>query len=217
MIGFWMGGSNRLGTPRLLASCLGCLWISMSFQSLTDFTFRESLVINTIALTAGWLVIRLDHRAARLHWSDSRCRSRWQFPLIDFFMMATVSACLISGFRSWSAPLSLMLGVGCTLLIGCCGCWAAYHWAWNDRRPVGLPMITAAFLAVASLCGLSNMAPSLSPLELAHWLLSGPAGVLASQICSVIFALALARRFSNSSLPTAEPQTSLLSNSIELS
>jgi len=174
-------------------------WLTFSFHWTTDFTFPESLLFSTLIATAGWLAIRWDRSLAVEHWPEHRRWTPKQLPLIDFFVLTAVVACLVSGARQLNSPPALLIGVGWSLLIGCSGCWMAYQWAWNDRRPVGFPLLVNVLLIGISGYWVKWMAPSLGLVELGQWLICGPASVLASQLFTVLVALAVARRFARNS------------------
>ncbi len=196
MMGFWLGGANLLRIHSILIVCIGVCWLTISLQTITDFSFRESLLFNVIIFLAGWLVIRLDCRSACKHWPEHRQRLRFQMPLVDYFILMTVAACLVSSLGQLCSPPVLLIGVGCTVLVGCCSCWAAYHWAWNDQRPLGAPLLIALLMTGICFYWLRLLAPSLSMSELSEWLLCGPASVLASQTFTVLVTMAVVRKFS---------------------
>lgn len=205
MLGFWLGGANQLTGFRLVMASASFGWLTAAFLWITDFTFRESLSFGVLILLAGWLAIRRNQQTALEHWPDLRVQKFRQISLIDLFLAVTVTACLVSGLVHWTSPPALMLSVGWALALGCCLCGMATQWAWNDRRPVGIDLITAFLLIAIGVYCLKLVAPTLGFREMCQWMLQGPASVLASQTFSVLLALAVSRRF----LP---PQQASLSN-----
>ena len=195
ILGVWLGGANHHTFLRLLIATTSFLWCAVGFQWVTDFSFRETLLFSALILSAGFIIIRCDQRVVQAHWPDHRTRKSMQVSLIDLFVATTVTAVLVSGLRNLTAPPALLIGVGWSLLVGCCCCWMTYHWAWNDLRPVGLPLFTTAVLVCVGCIWLRVISPSLGFGELCQWLVCGPASVLASQCCTVLVALALARQF----------------------
>lgn len=195
MLGFWLAGA-RLNSPiGLVVAGLSWCWLAFGFHTVTDFTIPESLLFGTLTSTAGWLVIRWDRGVALQRWPAHRPWQPRQIPIIDFVVLTAIVACLLSGARQLQSPPALLIGVGWCLLIGCSCCWMAYEWAWNDRKPVGPPLVVNVLLIGSSLYWLQWVAPSLSMTEIFQWLVSGPASVLAAQVFTVLVALAAARRF----------------------
>ncbi|MFO0942170.1 MAG: hypothetical protein U0930_15645 [Pirellulales bacterium] len=138
---------------------------------------------------------------------DFEAPAKWQLPITDFFVATTLVACLVKACTQMTSPPIMLISVLGTLLVGCSCCWAAYHWAWNDTQPVGIPLLVVALLALIGLAVLLWVSP-LTAFELATWLLVGPLSVLAAQSFTVLAAFSVVRwqnREKLASQPAAVP------------
>ena len=193
LIGFWLGGVRRSAALSLGIAAGGAGLLTLAFRALTDFRLAECLLVSSLLLLSGWLTVRLDGRARR-HWPGRRLRSQ-QWSLVDLFLATTLVACLIHGLRGMSSSPLLWVGVAGTLLIGACGSWAAYRWAWDDERPGLAALLVTLVLAAGGVTTAIRFSPSLTAEELIHWLVVGPLSVLAAQLCTVLLVLAVTRQY----------------------
>lgn len=190
LIGFWLGA----GRPRpFLGATAAMLWSTLAMSSATDFSFRESLLLGNLQLAAGWLVTRWDRRTAQFQKLSTEGPNDNQWPMSDLFLLTAIVACIVSSIGHWTAPLTLLVSVAATLLVSCCCSWAAYQWSWNDDRPIGLPMIVAILFTGIAIYAVTRLSPTMQVREIAHWLLAGPASVVASQTFVVLLALGMSR------------------------
>lgn len=181
-----------------LVSMPGCaLLLTYAFRSITDLSIEECIVVAVALLASGWLAKRFDRRMQRLTREPSP--AKWQLPILDLFIATTLVACLSRACMHMTSPPIMLVSVLGTLIVGCSCCWAAYHWAWNDDRPIGVPLLMVAALAALGLGILVKVSP-LTAIELAAWLLVGPLSVLASQSFTVLAVFAMIRWQSKSML-----------------
>lgn len=165
---------------------------TVAFRTVTDLSLEESLLASVLLFASGWMAMRFDRRPQEAIAKQLKSSKPLQIPLMDFFIATTLVACTARAISQMSGPPVMLIGIIGTLFIGCGGCWAAYHWAWNDARPIGLPFgitVVLSMIAVVLLIGISP----LSTTELAGWLLVGPLSVLATQCFTVLAALAVLR------------------------
>jgi hypothetical protein len=211
VIGFWSGGTDRMTFFGMSVLIAASAWLSRCFQSMTDFTFYESLFLSVIVVAIGWMLARYSHTLARPHWSHLRIQQSRQFSISDLFFLMTIVACLVCGATRMSTHPLPLLGVLGTLLIGSSGCWAVIHWVWNDRHPLGIPFLIASASVLLGMTLVSWLAPSMSWWERVEWAVSGPLSVCAVQCATVLVAFAGIRQnafFLQEHSPCSKPENS---------
>lgn len=184
LVGFGLASLGRQPTASLLVLPWCALLQTLAFRAITDLSIEESLVVGVALVGTGWLARRFDRRMLQAT-RDFDAPAKWQLPIMDFFVATTLIACLAKACIQMTSPPIMLVSILGTLLVGCSCCWAAYHWAWNDSQPVGLPLILVASLALIGLAVLVRVSP-LTAIELAAWLLVGPLSVLAAQSFTVL-------------------------------
>ncbi len=194
LLGVVLGSTaiHRLG-PMIVASA-AAVWLSVASSSLTDFSMRESLIFCALLLVAGWMVTRAGLQSASLHGLETRLHSRRQWSIVDLMFWMTSAALIVSGLTHTTAPLPLWIGAGGTLLIGCCFSWAACQLAWNDSRPVGLPLLAGVVFSAIGVFVVARFSPLAEKGQLGEWIVSGPASVVASQVFIVLLSFGMSRR-----------------------
>lgn len=191
LIGFGLASLGGQTATSLLTLPWCALLQTLSFKEITDLSVEECLVVAVALVGTGWIARRFDRRMIKIM-SQIQAPAKWQLPLMDFFVATTLVACLVKACMEMTSPPIMLISVLGTLLIGCSCCWAAYHWAWNDSQPVGLPLILVASLAFIGVTILFKVSP-LTAIELAAWLLVGPLSVLAAQSFTVLAVFAIIR------------------------
>jgi hypothetical protein len=189
--GCWLTFAGHTTWLNLALVLLGSVLLSLEFHAITDLTSEESMLTSVALVTCGWMAMRFDSSPKNTIAGQSVSSNRRQIPLIDFFVVTTLVACVIRAITHMASPPIMLIGVLGTLVVGCSCCWAAYHWAWNDARPIGIPAIITV-LSMLSLAVVYQASP-LSGMELAVWIIQGPLSVVAAQCFTVLAVLASVR------------------------
>jgi hypothetical protein len=194
LIGFWAGGTRGLSLASACTLGLAAFWLTYSIQSLTDFSYHQSLLVSALAVASGWVTFRKGCPLAAKHWKNARLSRLQQWSLGDAFMVMTVAACAASGMARFTGSPALFFSVLATVLIGCCWSWAAVDWAWNDRTPIGLPLAISILMTALGMAAVSWWAPSMTFGQRLEWAVSGPLSGCAAQSVTVLVAVALIRQ-----------------------
>lgn len=191
LVGFALASAGRVSFAGLMTILASAILQTLAFRRITDLSIHECTIVTVGLVGSGWLVRRMDRRFSQLA-SESQSYSKWQVPLVDFFIATSLIACLASAINHMNEPPILLASVIGTLIVGCGCSWAAYHWAWNDQRPVGVPLSVVAIISLLGLGILIKISP-LTATELAAWLLMGPLSVMAAQAFTVLLTFGLMR------------------------
>lgn len=190
--GCWLSLACHSTWFNLTLVALGSTLLARSFYAITDLAIEEILLASVALVVCGWLAFRIDPKpryAIARQPIDIKVR---QIPLIDLFVGMSLVACTIRAVTHLTGLPLMLIGIMGTLVIGCGSSWAAYHWVFNDTRPIGRPVLVVALLSLLMLMITAWNTP-LSTVELARWLIQGPLGVVAAQSLTVLAVLAILR------------------------
>jgi hypothetical protein len=192
LLGLLLSLAGNFRSSQLFVVVLCTLVSGLAFHRITDLTIDESIFAILPLIGCGWSTARFDR--SPLHSLNLKARelNSMQVPLLDYFLVTTLVACLAHVLLKMHSPPLILVGVMGTVLIGCCSCWAAYQWALCDHYPIGLPALMSIGLCLAGIAVLLRLTP-LSSSELISWMVTGPLSVLAAQVFTVLLVLALSR------------------------
>lgn len=215
LLGFWLAGSGRFSSLNLLLTALTFGWLATAFQSLTDFTLVESVVLSALTFASGWMLIRMHFGVAQSHWKQVWGLAAGQVTLLEMLGFMTLVACILTATPHFVKHLNLTIGVSSTLIV-CNGVsWICYHWIWNDRQPFRLWTWGGLAILVGS-AGIIISAP-VSPggIDWLKWIWQGPVNVVASQAMLLLFALAMTRSsYSTDSRLNYQPLANTLASEV---
>lgn len=185
----WLGKASAVQVGLHAASAT---FLVLAFRFITDLSLEECLIASITLVGSGWLACRLDLRliADRFTWVAHEPRT--QLSILDLLLATTLVACAARAYINLTHPPLMLYSMLGTLLLGCGCSWACYHWTWNDRRPVGVPLLMVAFFSLAGLVLIARVSP-LGTLDLTIWLLVGPLSVLAAQCFVVMTSFSMIR------------------------
>lgn len=192
LIGSWLTFASHCNWFNLALVVGGSVSLTFAFHSITDLTIEESILVAVTLVACGWLAFRFDPSPKNTIARLATHSNGLQIPLIDLFVAMTLVACTARAITQMTSPPIMLIGIMGTLIVGCCCCWAAYHWAWNDDRPIGAPLVAVFVLASLGIATAYRFS-ALSALELLRWLLQGPLSVIAAQCFTVLVVLAIMR------------------------
>jgi hypothetical protein len=158
----------------------------------TDLTIEESLLASVMLVACGWMMFRIDRDPWKVVSGKPLVLTFRQIPLADLFLLTSMVACVVRAATHMTSPPLMLIGIMGTLVVGCTYTWAAYHWAFNDARPVGSPLVAAALLSFAGVATILYVSP-MSIRELCFWLLQGPLSVIAAQCLTALAAFGIVR------------------------
>jgi hypothetical protein len=193
LLGLYQSHAKNQDVVRLAAVVLASVMLTVAFTRITDLHFCESLLASVMLFLCGWMVGNFDSSSRRLMRGRSE-KNSGQVSMLNLFVITTLVACALHAFSNLQSPMVTLVGVMGTLIIGCTGCWAAAQWAWNDRRPIGMPLALAVAASIIGFGLLRRSSPGMTLGDLSTWLLAGPISVLAAQVMVVLAVLGLVRQ-----------------------
>lgn len=186
---FVLGGVGRGRLTIALAAFLLLALSSQAMQRTTDVSLLDSLLLQSIIFTGGWLSAMLD----------PKCRARdfrpilRQFSILDVVVLTSLFACFFHAVPRISTHPLLLVGVLCTLAFGVAISWVATRWGLYDHWNLALVFYTAVPISLA-LVGLHLSGTlDLTRAESLLWLMMGPINVVAAQATVVLLAMATMR------------------------
>jgi hypothetical protein len=190
--GCWLTIAGSCSWLMHLLVLVGAASLTTTFHRVTDLSIEESLLACVMLVACGWMMFRIDRNPWKVVSGQPMALTIRQIPLTDLFLLTTLAACIVRAATHMTSPPLMLIGIMGTLVVGCVYTWAAYHWAFNDARPVGAPMVLAVMLSLVGI-GIVLYASPMSIRELCVWLLQGPLSVIATQCFTVLAVFGIMR------------------------